>query len=244
MAPAENDQPDSDVVLAHSVGPLRVLTLNRPEKLNASNHAMHKRILERLLEVEADTEARGLILTGAGRAFSAGGDRTIVKEATSGLIEADHPLRKIYWERMECLLRLPIPTIAAVNGPAVGFAAGLVALCDIVVMGEGAYFMDPHVTFDFPATSAIRLVWPHLTSNAKAKWALMSGERIYAEEAVRMGVATRVCPAGKELETALEMGGKLAALPPNGVAATKRAFNKVLLEELAVMRAEAQGSWR
>ena len=122
-------------VISETLGSIRVLTLNRPEKLNAANLDMQETLLEELRGVAADSELRALVLTGAGRAFSAGGDREILKELAAGSCSDREVLGRISIDTIRTMLELTIPAIAAVNGLAVGYAAGLVALCDQVVMG-------------------------------------------------------------------------------------------------------------
>jgi enoyl-CoA hydratase len=218
-------------VLTQSVGSVRILTLNRPEKRNAADLEMQERLLACLDAVAADSDARVLILTGAGGAFSAGGDRELLRQMAAGRLEQAEALAKVHASTIRRMLSLSIPVIAAVSGPAVGYAAGLVAMCDIVLMGENGFLCDPHVRFGVAANTATQLIWPRLISQALAKEILMSGRQVNASEAVRIGLANRLCPTGKELETAMELAEMFAALPPQGVAGTKRAFNQPLLED-------------
>jgi enoyl-CoA hydratase len=232
MSETQANQPS---VIARSEGALRILTLNRPDKLNAADLEMQQRLLARLREVAADAEARALVLTGAGRAFSAGGDRDILKRLAAGT-ETDHDLLgRIHVDTMHCLLGLDIPVIAAVPGAALGYAAGLVAMCDFVVMGAEGYLGDPHVHYGIAATTAVQLIWPRRASEGLVREILMSGRRVHAEEAVATGLADRLCPAGEELATAMAMAQTYIALPPAGVAQTKRAFNRPLLAALEDM---------
>jgi enoyl-CoA hydratase len=228
---------DTLSVLDESVGPIRILTLNRPEKLNAADLEMQERLLESIQAVANDSGARALILTGAGRAFSAGGDRDILRKIAEGQNDGHEALARVHVGTIRAMLGLTIPAIAAVPGPAVGYAAGLVAMCDFVVMGENAFLCDPHVTFGIAATTAAQLIWPRRTSEGLAREILMSGRKVGAQEAVAIGLANRLCPAGEELATALELAQTYAALPAGGVGGTKRAFNRPLLrmfeEELA-----------
>lgn len=219
-------------VLTESVGAIRILTLNRPEKLNAADLEMQERLLSCLEAVAADPEARAVILTGAGRAFSAGGDRDILRKIAEGTNDQQEALASAHEATIRCMLGLTIPAIAAVSGPAVGYAAGLVAMCDIVVMGENGFLCDPHVKYGIAATTAAQLIWPRLASEALAREILMTGRQVQAEEAVAIGLANRVCPAGEELATAMEIAETFAALPAAGVAATKRAFNRPLLRQI------------
>jgi enoyl-CoA hydratase len=222
-------------VIACSEGAIRILTLNRPEKLNAADLEMQQRLLARLQDVAADAEARALILTGAGRAFSAGGDRDILKRMAAGAETQHDLLGKVHVETMRCMLELDIPVIAAVPGAALGYAAGLVALCDMVVIGANGFLGDPHVAYGIAATTACQLVWPRRASEGAVREILMTGRKVHAEEAVAIGLANRCCPAGEELETALELAQTYVALPPHGVAATKRAFNRPVLAELETL---------
>ena len=219
-------------VLTESRGDVRILTLNRPDKLNAADLEMQRALLERLEEIAADGSVRGIVVTGAGRAFCAGGDYALIKELAAHNETLHEELSRINAAMLPGLLELDIPVVAAVNGPAVGFGASLVALCDIVVMAEGAFLSDPHVKYGMAAAPGCELVWPHLTSRAIAKELLMSARRVEAPDALRLGLANHVCPRGTELDKALELLAELGALPPSGVTAVKRAFNKPLLEEL------------
>jgi len=219
-------------VLVEDVGPIRILTLNRPEKLNAADLGLQRALLDEMRRASAEPGIRALILTGAGRAFSAGGDRDILREMAQGECADREELGQITIDTMRTMLELEIPALAAVNGFAVGYAAGLVALCDAVVMGESAFLSDPHVQYGIAAGPATQLIWPRLCSELVAREILMSGRRVSAEEALRIGLCTRICSDGEERATALEMAESFVALPPEGIAQTKRAFNRSLLEEV------------
>jgi enoyl-CoA hydratase len=233
----ETDVTESSI-LKHTSGAggtVRTLVLNRPGKLNAADLEMQQSLLRALQEESADPKVRAIVLTGAGKAFSAGGDREIVRKKAAGELDpvAEVALAKVHVDTITTMLGLGIPVIAAVNGLAIGYSAGLVAMCDLVVMGEGAFLSDPHVTFGIPATTATQLMWPLLTSYAMAKELLMSGRKIFAEEALRLGLANRMCAAGDELKVALELADMFAALPRSGVETTKRNCNRPLIEEAA-----------
>jgi enoyl-CoA hydratase/carnithine racemase len=139
------------------------------------------------------------------------------------------------------MLRCPVPTIAAIHGPAVGFGAELAALCDLVVMDEGGYLSDPHVRYGLPASPGCQLVWPHLTSLAVAKELMLTGRHVRAEEALRLGLANRVTAPGDDVRAALELAGDIAAMPAPGAAEIKRASNAALLDELD--RMEIRSAW-
>jgi enoyl-CoA hydratase len=226
-------------VLSERRGSVRVLTLNRPNVLNAADLPLQRRLLERWQEVEGDERTLAVVLTGAGRAFCAGGDVALLNDPPRAVREE---LSRIHRELLPLMLALPVPIVAAVQGPAVGFGAELVALCDLAVIGRDAFLSDPHVHHGLPASPGCQLVWPHLTSHAVAKELLLTGRRVDAEEALRLGLVNRVTAPGDELRVALELAEELASLPASGVAAVKRAFNRPLLEESAA-QSEDLDAW-
>jgi enoyl-CoA hydratase/carnithine racemase len=157
------DLPDELHVSAD--GPIRVVTLNRPEQLNATNHLLHAGLAALFPQLDADEEARVAVLTGAGRAFSAGGDFNYIDE-----LSRDGALRHTSLTHgrqiVTGMVRCRVPIIAAVNGPAVGLGCSLVALSDIVFMAESAHLADPHVLVGLvaadggPVTGSRRAVPP------------------------------------------------------------------------------------
>jgi enoyl-CoA hydratase len=155
----------------------------------------------------------------------------LVHELGAGNDELQRELSLIHRQLLTAMFETDLPVIAAVQGAAVGFGAELLALCDIVVMAEGSFLSDPHVKYGLPPSPACRLVWPHLTSVAVAKELLMTGRRVEAPEALRLGLINRVTPSGEELKVALAVAEDLAGLPVSGVAAVKRAFNRPLAEQ-------------
>jgi len=125
-------------------GPIRLVRLNRPEQLNATNHGLHHGLAELFPQIDDDADARAVVVTGNGRAFSAGGDFTYLDELTRDddlRRETMTDGRRIVTGMVACR----VPVIAAVNGPAVGLGCSLVALSDIVFMAESAHLADPHV---------------------------------------------------------------------------------------------------
>jgi enoyl-CoA hydratase len=208
-----------------SVDAVRVVTLNRPEKLNAVDFEMHHAFAHIWAELAADDDARAVVLTGAGKAFSAGGDLVQWLEnyvenpvtRRSGMREA----RRIVREMIE----FPLPVVAAVNGPAVGFGCSIAVLCDIVLMSDRSFFADTHVSSGLVAGDGGSVAWPLLMSLLRAKEYLLLGDRIPPEVAVQIGLANRVVPDGELQAVAMEMAQRLAALSPRAVQDTKRALN-------------------
>ncbi|WP_106402565.1 enoyl-CoA hydratase/isomerase family protein [Actinocorallia populi] len=203
-------------------GPLRFITLNRPEALNAVNDSLHTGLAKLWPQLSEDRNARAAVLTGAGKAFSAGGDFTYLKE-----LRDDPELRASTIAHGRDLVlgmaRCRIPVVAAVNGPAVGLGCSLVALSDVVYMAENAYLADPHVQVGLVAADGGPLTWPLHTSLLLAKEYALTGARIPAERAVQMGLANHV--AADPLAEATECAAKIAKLPRQAVESTKRLLN-------------------
>jgi enoyl-CoA hydratase len=214
-------------LLVESRGALRILTLNRPEAFNATNPALHRRLARIWPELAADPEVAAIVLTGAGKAFSGGGDLDLLHDMTS-----DAKLRSEVMAEAGEIVRgmtsVRVPIIAAVNGPAVGLGCSLASMCDIVVMEEQAYFADPHVALGLVAADGGALTWPLLTSLLRAKEFILLGDRLSAQDALGVGLANRVVPKGQSLETAVGLAERLAALPPQSVRETKALLNRAL----------------
>ncbi|MCU1452033.1 MAG: Enoyl-CoA hydratase/carnithine racemase [Acidimicrobiales bacterium] len=205
-------------------GAVRIVRLNRPEQLNATNRELHRGLAELWPQVDADLEARAVVLTGNGRAFSAGGDMSYIDELTkdAGLREESLVDGKAIVTRM---LACRVPVVAAVNGPAVGLGCSLVALSDIVFMAEGAYLADPHVAVGLVAADGGPITWPLLISMQLAKEYALTGDRIPAARAAQIGLVNHVCPDGDVLEQALACAHRIAKLPRRATEDTKRLLN-------------------
>jgi enoyl-CoA hydratase len=228
-------------VLVDRDGPVRIVTLNRPEKLNAADRAMQEDFASVWPSLAAEPDAAVVVVTGSGRAFSAGGDFSFLQAVTGRpvedeLAEALHAAT-VGW--MEGVLTVPMPVIAAVNGPAIGFGAAVVAACDLVVIAEDGYLCEPHVTYGLPPSPAIELLWPRLTSMQVSKELTMTGRRLGADEAARVGLANRVVPAGTAKDAAVAWAHELAMLDRQGLALAKETHNRPVLD---AMRTRA-GEW-
>ena len=213
-----------DAVRVESDGPVRIVRLSRPEQLNAVNEDLHLGLTQVFPMLTADTEARVAVITGEGRAFSAGGDFDLLDRMVK-----DRTLRRdVIAEARDLvmnMLRCRVPVVAAVNGPAVGLGCSVVALSDVVYMAESAYLADPHVPVGLVAADGGPLTWPLHTSLLLAKEYAFTGERIPAARAREMGLANHVVAQGEVLPAALEAAGKIAKLPRQAVEATKRVLN-------------------
>jgi enoyl-CoA hydratase len=213
-----------EAVRVEADGPVRVVRLNRPEQLNATNEDLHLGLTRVFPMLSADADARVAVITGEGRAFSAGGDFQLLDR----MIKDRELRRTTIAEGRELVLnmiRCRVPVIAAVNGPAVGLGCSVVALSDVVYMAESAYLSDPHVMVGLVAADGGPLTWPLQMSLLLAKEYAFTGERIGAARAKEIGLANHVCPDGEVLAAALAAAKKIAALPRQAVEATKRALN-------------------
>jgi enoyl-CoA hydratase len=205
-------------------GAVRIVRLNRPEQLNASNPGLHHGLAEVWGQLAADPGARAVVLTGAGRAFSAGGDMDWI-----GVLGVDEQERRRAMEEAKRIVRemvaFPLPVVAAVNGPAVGLGCSLAVLTDIVLMADDAFLADPHVSIGLVAADGGVLAWPLMTSLLRAKEYIFTGDRIDAAQAVSLGLANRVVPAAALMTEAVALAERLAALPPRALQDSKRALN-------------------
>lgn len=205
-------------------GPLRLITLNRPEQLNATNHELHKGLAELFPQLDADTGARVAVITGAGRAFSAGGDFGYIDELSR---DAERRRETLVHGRqiVTGMVRCRVPIIAAVNGPAVGLGCSLVALSDIAFMAESAHLADPHVLIGLVAADGGPITWPLLTSLMLAKEYALTGDRIPAKRAAEIGLVNHVVADDEVMEAALACARRIAKLPQQAVEDTKRVMN-------------------
>jgi len=212
-------------------GPLRIITLNRPEELNAVNDDLHVGLARLWSRLSLDRTARAAVITGAGKAFSAGGDFNYIQQ-----ISEDADLRaKTIADGREIVIgmaRCRIPVIAAVNGPAVGLGCSVVALSDIVYMAEKAFLADPHVQVGLVAADGGPLIWPMQMSILQAKEYALTGARIPAAKAVELGLANHV--VADPLAEAIAAAKKILDLPQKAVESTKRILN-IQLERQVMM---------
>ncbi|WP_372349757.1 enoyl-CoA hydratase/isomerase family protein [Streptomyces sp. KL116D] len=211
-------------LLVTAEGPLRLVELNRPEQLNSMSDLLHSGLAALWDLLADDEEARAVIVTGRGRAFSAGGNFEVMTrvQRDAGFREQNVlEARRI----VTGMLRCPVPVIAAVNGPAVGLGTSLALLSDLVLVSEEAYFADPHLGVGLVPGDGGALALPLLVGPQRAKELLFFGSRVNPEDAVRLGLANRVVAPDKLLAEARELGNRLAELPVQAVRDTKRLVN-------------------
>ena len=220
----------SDTVLTEAPDEdgVAVVTLNRPAAFNAANEELHGAIAAVWAGLAEQPGLRAVVLTGAGKAFSGGGDLPLLQRMVD-----DEALRRRIMDEANGLVRslvsFPHPVVAAVNGPAVGLGCSLASMADLVVMAEDAYFADPHVSLGLVAGDGGALTWPLNMGLQRTKEWLLLGGRMTAQQALEYGLANRVVPGDEVVGTARELARKLAKLPPQALRETRRVLNQPLV---------------
>lgn len=231
-----------DEVLAERRGTVTVLTLNRPERLNAMTPAMHRRYRVLLAEAEADDAVGAVVVTGAGRGFCAGADTAAVgavAERGGGLVRAaDEPDARPGYGTHPSFdrpflyhLGLRTPVIAAVNGPAAGLGVVLACCCDVRFAAPGARFAPAFGPLGLPVEYGLSWLLPRLIGGSRANELLLSARKVEADEAASIGLVHRVTE--DVVAAAVSYGQDLAdRCAPGAVAATKRQLHADWLTDL------------
>jgi enoyl-CoA hydratase len=206
-------------------------TFNRPDTLNAVDEQLDEELSRLFGDVAADTETHVLVLTGAGRAFSAGGDiehmQQVIDEPElflNGIPRAKHLIHSI----LDC----PKPIIAKVNGPAIGLGATIALFSDLIIAANHAKIADPHVKVGYVAGDGGSVIWPQLIGYARAKEYLFFGDAITGEEAAKIGLINRAVPAEDLDRVVDEYAQRLAKGASRAIQWTKLSVN-IGLKQLA-----------
>jgi enoyl-CoA hydratase len=208
---------------------LRVTLANPRNALNAVDGEMHGELMRLFDELRGEREARAVVLTGSGRAFSAGGDFGWM----SGIEAADFAeMRREGKQIVWSLLDVEVPVVAAVNGPAIGLGATLALLCDAIFMADTAKLADPHVMVGIVAGDGGAVAWPLAVGPAVAKRYLMTGDPLGADEALRLGLITHAVAADDLQAEALAFAERLAAGAPLAIRYTKLSVNQLVKQAL------------
>src|SRR2546425_3966492 len=203
---------------------IALLTINRPESLNSTNFRLHYELSRVWLDLAADDEVRVAVITGAGRAFSAGGDFEVV-EKSMGNLEVVAQTMKEARDIVHNMINCDKPIISAINGVAVGAGLAVALLADISIASENARFIDGHTRLGVAAGDHSAVIWPLLVGMAKAKYHLLTCEPLSGEEAERMGLVSLVVDDDRVLDTALSVARRLAAGSQTAIQWTKYALN-------------------
>jgi enoyl-CoA hydratase len=218
-------------LLVEAIGPVTVITLNNPEKRNAFLDDMHEGMQEIWAMLSTDRSVKAVVVTGAGKAFSAGGD---IPGFIRSYEDPEHRRQSLRGAKrlMDAMAEFPKPVVAAVNGPAVGLGCNVALGCDIVLIAESTYMADTHVNIGLVCGDGGAATWPLYLNMLKAKYYLLLGERIPAKVAVEIGLATMAVPDDDLMERAMEIADRLASQPPQAVQETKRALNMHLQQAI------------
>ncbi|MGD9795315.1 MAG: enoyl-CoA hydratase/isomerase family protein [Acidimicrobiia bacterium] len=234
MTPSEAMGVDTILVEVDELG-VAVITLNRPASLNAVTLAMEELFVEVFRQLDDDPKVRCIVITGAGRAFCAGDDvKAGWGEASmdASIAALDSPAADMV-EYVEAMLRATTPTIAAVNGLAIGWGMDVALLCDIAIASDTARFSQRFVSMGLVPHVAGVWALPQVVGRSAAMELLLTGDIIDAAEALRLGLVSRVVPGSDLMDTAGALAGRIAANPPLAVAAIKELVRRAAGKSVA-----------
>jgi enoyl-CoA hydratase/carnithine racemase len=231
------------VVLSSIDNGIRTITLNRPDSLNAINGSLVEAVCSAFADANQDPETRVIIFTGAGRAFCAGADLKDSSETGNAGTTRDNV------ERLQQVTREimfgPKIVIGAINGWAVGGGLEWVLNCDFTVWAENAGAFFPEIRLDSFGTGAVTSLLPRLVGQVKAKELMLFGDKMEAEELLRLGIAWKVVPAEQVLPEAHALASRILELPEGRVSDLKRVLSRVSVGEAeTAMSLEAEVVWR
>jgi len=227
-------QQETPIIIAETENFVQLLTLNRPKALNAFNDALFDALAEALLAAADDDLVRVVVLTGNGRAFSAGADLSEMGQVRE---EPVHGFLGLF----DILIDFPKPLIVAVNGLGVGIGATICGLADMTFMAESARLRCPFSALGLTAEAASTYTLPQIMGRQRASWFLLSAEWMSATECWEAGLALEVLTDDKLIPRAMEKARKLAALPLVSLMQTKSLMMAPHREQLkAAARAESQ----
>ncbi|HUB39098.1 MAG TPA: enoyl-CoA hydratase/isomerase family protein [Streptosporangiaceae bacterium] len=210
--------------LERKPGNVMLITLNRPEVLNAAHEAMHSELATIWADLGRDDETRVVVVTGAGRAFSAGGDLGMV-ERQIGNYDLVTSMLKEMSDLVYNMANCEKPIVSAINGVAVGAGLVVALMADISICASDARLGDGHVRLGVAAGDHAAIIWPLLCGLAKAKYYLLTGEMVTGDEAERIGLVSKALPTAEVLPEAMRVATQLASGPQLAIRLTKRALN-------------------
>jgi 2-(1,2-epoxy-1,2-dihydrophenyl)acetyl-CoA isomerase len=217
-------------VSVHTHGGVGLIKLNRPDKLNAIGALMRAQLAEAIKQVERDDAVRVVVLTGSGRAFSAGGD---IAEMDQGMDsrtpdELGRVLRDEYGAMFIRLRTMPKPVIAALNGPALGIGASFALACDIRIGTPESYLTEAFINIGLVMEGGASYLLPRLAGLGVAFEMFFTGQPLSAADAHRLGVINRIVPADRLEQEVRDLANHIASQPRQALAGAKRAVNRAL----------------
>lgn len=213
------------LILVEQRAGYRILTLNRPDRLNAFNDALHRALQAALKDAEADPDCRALLVTGAGRAFCSGQDLNDRLVKPGEKLPPGTSLEQYYNPLVRKLRTLPFPVVAAVNGVAAGAGCNVALACDIVLAGRSASFVQSFARIGLIPDSGGTWVLPRLVGDARARGLALLAEPLSAEKAEQWGLIWKCVDDAALMGEAARLGEHFAAAPTQGLALIKRALN-------------------
>jgi len=207
------------------------ITIDRPERMNATNERLHRELATVWRDVAEDEETRVAVITGAGRAFSAGGDLEMIERMAGDwtrVAAMASEAAQLVLNMLDC----EKPIVSAINGTAVGAGLAVALMADISVISQEAKLTDGHLRLGVVAGDHAAILWPLLCGMAKAKYYLLTADFIDGAEAERIGLVSRSVPPRQVLDTALQIAAGLAAGPQQALRWTKRTLNHWLRQAI------------
>ena len=231
-----------NTILIATTGSVRTLTLNRPAALNSLTAAMHGQLLPALQAAADDSSIRAVIITGAGRGFCAGQD--LSDPAMVGDVDVGAVIDRHYRPLALRLRTMPVPVIAAVNGVAAGAGANLALCCDFVLAARGASFIQAFSKIGLVPDCGGTWLLPRLVGRARALGLAMTGDKLPAEEAERMGLIWKCVEDAALMDSAAALAQRLAAMPVRALAETRRLIDAAAPMDLADALGHEAGTQR
>jgi 2-(1,2-epoxy-1,2-dihydrophenyl)acetyl-CoA isomerase len=218
-------------VLVGSRGAVRTITLNRPATLNSFTAAMHAELLPALDAAAADAAVRAVVVTGAGRGFCAGQD--LNDPAMVGNVDVGGVIERFYRPLATRVRTMPVPVIAMVNGVAAGAGANFALCCDFVIAARSASFIQAFSKIGLVPDCGGTWLLPRLVGRARALGLAMSGDKLPAEEAERIGLIWKCVDDATLGDTVNALADRLAAMPSRALAETRRALDAAMAMDFA-----------
>jgi len=215
------------LTFAHEPDGVVLITINRPEVLNAANARMHYELTQVWATIDADPRARVALITGAGSAFSAGGDLAMVEAMAGDADRVGHMLKEAS-DLVYNIVNMEKPVVSAINGVAVGAGLVVALLADVSIAAETARITDGHTRLGVAAGDHAAIIWPILCGMAKARYYLLTADFLDGKEAERIGLVSLAVPGDRLMETARDVARKLGRGSQPAIRFTKRALNNWL----------------
>lgn len=225
---------DEKILLVEKIDGVCLITLNRPDKLNAFNDELSFQLIDALKSAEKDAEVRAVVITGAGRGFCSGQDLANRKfsDASESRPSLSESIRRRYNPMVIRIRRMEKPVIAAVNGVAAGAGSSLALACDLRVVAENASFIQSFTKVGLVPDSGATFILPRLIGATKAFELMLSAGKLEAKEACQLGLVNKLVPQDKVLEEAMSWAKELAKGPTKAFGLSKRALNEAIFADL------------